>query len=87
MILNDAGIEKLELRVKVQLKKWAGLSGFYGYKEMDFDQIYKLVNSGGWKTEIDASDPAKRVLRMTKEGVVRKAKFTLDEKGRVVRDY
>ncbi|MBP1991844.1 hypothetical protein [Paenibacillus eucommiae] len=84
---QETAVEKLDHRVKVLLKEWAGLSGFYGYKSLELDEIFKLVNTEGWKTNVDKSDPAARIVEMVKEGTVRKAKFSLDEKGRALRDY
>lgn len=86
-IKHETPAEKLDHRVKVLLKEWAGLSGFYGYKSMELDEIFKLVNSEGWSTTIDKSDPSARVLEMTKEDTVRKAKFNIDDKGRALKNY
>lgn len=79
--------EKLDHKVKVLLKEWAGLSGFYGYKDKELDEIFELVNTEGWKTTIDASDPSSRVLVMERDAVGRKAKFSIDDKGRAIKNY
>jgi hypothetical protein len=84
---NNEATEKLDDRVKVLLKKWAGLSGFHKYKDMDLDEIFQLVNTEGWKTEIDQSDPSIRLVQMIKEVTVRRAKFVVDEQGRVIKEY
>ncbi|WP_127534734.1 hypothetical protein [Paenibacillus kobensis] len=82
------GPDKLDHRVHVLLKEWAGLSGFYGYKEMELDEIMELVNTQGYKTEVDRSDPSARIVVMFKDGsAVRKSKFVLDEKGRALKAY
>lgn len=80
-----AGVSKLDHRVTVQLKEWAGLSGFYGYKDMDLEQVLALLNTEGWKTEVDSSEPNARVLIMLKDETVRKGKFVLDDKGRALK--
>ncbi|MVP02357.1 MULTISPECIES: hypothetical protein [Paenibacillus] len=84
---GDTELSKLDFRVKVLLKEWAGFSGFYGYKSMEFDEILALVNTNGWTTTIDASDPSVRIVEMVKEDTVRKAKFSLDDKGRALKNY
>lgn len=86
-VKNETPTEKLDHRVKVLLKEWAGLSGFYGYKTMELEEIFKLVNTEGWVTTVDQADPSARVLEMVKEDTVRKAKFSIDEKGRALRNY
>lgn len=87
MSINNEAMEKLDDRVKVLLKKWAGLSGFHKYKDMDLDEIFQLVNTEGWKTEIDKSNPSIRAVQMLKETTVRRAKFVVDEQGRVIKEY
>ncbi|NHN29568.1 hypothetical protein [Paenibacillus agricola] len=87
MSKNDEVIAKLDERVKVLLKKWAGLSGFHKYKDMDLDEIFQLVNTEGWQTEIDKSDPLIRAVQMSKETTHRRAKFVVDEQGRVIKEY
>ncbi|SFE80178.1 hypothetical protein SAMN04487969_10722 [Paenibacillus algorifonticola] len=84
-IVHTTVEEKLNHKLTVLLKEWAGQSGFFGYKDMDFEQVLALVNTAGWKTELDDSDPSVRSVRMVKEDTVRKAKFILDDKGRVIK--
>ncbi|GMK40312.1 hypothetical protein PCCS19_33680 [Paenibacillus sp. CCS19] len=85
---RGTGVDKLDHRVTVLLKEWAGLSGFYGYKEFGLEEVLALLNTAGWKTDVDASDPAARVVVQFKDGsVVRRSKFTLDEKGRALKVY
>jgi hypothetical protein len=87
MAKNNEVMEKLDERVKVLLKKWAGLSGFQKYKDMDLDAIVQLVNTEGWTTAIDDSDPSIRAVQMSKETTFRRAKFIVDEQGRVIKEY
>ncbi|MFS0839651.1 hypothetical protein [Paenibacillus sp. 1P03SA] len=82
---GSESLDKLDYRVKVLLKEWAGLSGFYGYKSMSLDEILELLNTEGWETRVDKSDPSVRRVVMIKEDTVRKAKFFLDDKGRALK--
>lgn len=85
---RGTGVDKLDHRVNVLLKEWAGLSGFYGYKDFGPEEILELLNTAGWKTDIDRSDPAARIVVQFKDGAaVRKSKFVLDEKGRALKAY
>ena len=45
--------DKLKHVTTVLLKKWAGLSGFYGFKAMEYDEVFALLNTNGWKVIID----------------------------------
>ncbi|OMF34161.1 hypothetical protein BK133_12595 [Paenibacillus sp. FSL H8-0548] len=76
--------DKLKHVTTVLLKKWAGFSGFYGFKAMEYDEVFALLNTGDWKVNIDDSVPSFRVVELFKgEERVRKEKFAIDEAGRV----
>jgi len=83
---GEAAMDRLDHAVKVLLKEWAGLSGFSGYKSMGLDEVYEMVNTDGWKTYIDYSNPAQRIVEMQKGDTKRYAKFVIDDDGKVVRD-
>lgn len=76
--------DKLNHVTTVLLKKWAGLSGFYGFKSMEYDEVLALLNTNGWKAVIDDSVSSSRVVELYKdEKRVRREKFAIDEAGRI----
>ncbi|WP_141506093.1 hypothetical protein [Paenibacillus luteus] len=76
--------DKLKHVTTVLLKKWAGFSGFYGYKAMEFKEVLALLNTNGWKVNIDDSVSPYRVVELYQgDNRVRKEKFAVDEAGRV----
>ncbi|TXK85809.1 hypothetical protein [Paenibacillus sp. N3.4] len=80
----EATSDKLNHSTKVLLKRWAGLSGFYGYKLMEFDEVCALLNSNGWRLQIDDSVASVRIVELYQgETRVRREKFTMDEAGKV----
>jgi len=82
--LTEAVAEKLNNVTTVLLKKWAGLSGFYGFKAMDLNEVLALLNTQGWKATIDDSAASSRVVELYQGDTrVRKQRFTIDEAGRV----
>ncbi|NEW07354.1 hypothetical protein GK047_15225 [Paenibacillus sp. SYP-B3998] len=80
----EATSDKLTHVTKVLLKRWAGLSGFYGYKAMELEELSALLNTNGWKLTIDDSVSSVRVIELYQgENRVRREKFTTDEAGRI----
>ncbi|OBZ08197.1 MULTISPECIES: hypothetical protein [Bacillales] len=76
--------DKLKHVTTVLLKKWAGLSGFYGFKAMEFDEVFALLNTNGWKVTIDDSVSPNRIVELYQgANRVRREKFAVDEAGRV----
>ncbi|WP_159883213.1 hypothetical protein [Paenibacillus puerhi] len=76
--------DKLQHSTNVLLKRWAGLSGLYGYKSMELDEVLALFKAGGWKVVIDDSQSPNRTVELYKEEKrVRREKFIVDEAGRV----
>ncbi|SDC43769.1 hypothetical protein SAMN02799630_00331 [Paenibacillus sp. UNCCL117] len=76
--------DKLNHSTNVLLKRWAGLSGLYGYKDMGLEEVVALFESNGWKVVIDDSASPNRTVELYKEEKrVRKEKFVVDEAGRV----
>lgn len=76
--------EKLKHVTTVLLKKWAGLSGFYGFKAMEFEEVLALLNTNGWKAVIDDSAAPNRTVELYQdEKQVRRERFAVDEAGRV----
>ncbi|WP_169081989.1 hypothetical protein [Paenibacillus sp. PL91] len=76
--------DKLKHVTTVLLKKWAGLSGFYGFKAMEFDEVFALLNTNGWKVTIDDSVSPNRIVELYQgDNRVRREKFAVDEAGRV----
>ncbi|MEC0091782.1 hypothetical protein [Paenibacillus macquariensis] len=82
----EAVMEKLDHRVKVLLKEWAGFSGFSGYKSMDLNDLVQLLNTDGWSTYVDYTNPSIRLVYMEQGDCKREAKFSVDD-GEAVRDY
>lgn len=84
---NDqlAAVEgKLKHVTTVLLRKWAGLSGFYGFKAMEYDEVFALLNTNGWKVVIDDSAAPNRIVELYQgEKRVRREKYAVDEAGRV----
>jgi len=76
--------DKLKHVTTVLLKKWAGFSGFYGFKAMGYDELFALLNTNGWKVIIDDSVSPYRIVELYQgETRVRKEKYATDEAGRV----
>jgi len=76
--------DKLKHVTMVLLKKWAGLSGFYGFKAMEYDEVFALLNTNGWKVVIDDSAAPNRIVELYQgEKRVRREKYAVDEAGRV----
>ncbi|CAM4230221.1 hypothetical protein FHS16_001187 [Paenibacillus endophyticus] len=76
--------DKLQHVTTVLLKKWAGFSGFYGFKAMSLDELFALLNTNGWKVIIDDTAAPNRTVELYQgETRVRKEKFAVDEAGRV----
>ena len=80
----EAVQDKLKHVTTVLLKKWAGLSGFYGFKAMEYDEVLALLNTNGWKAVIDDSASPNRIVELYQgDKRVRREKFAVDEAGRV----
>jgi hypothetical protein len=76
--------DKLKHVTTVLLKKWAGFSGFYGFKAMGYDELFALLNTNGWKVIIDDSVSPYRIVELYQgETRVRREKYSTDEAGRV----
>lgn len=76
--------DKLEHVTTVLLKKWAGFSGFYGFKSMGYSELVALLNTNDWKLVIDDSSSSMRVIELYKEETrVRREKFAIDEAGKI----
>lgn len=76
--------DKLKHVTTVLLKKWAGLSGFYGFKAMEYDEVFALLNTNGWKLVIDDSAAPNRIVELYQgEKRIRREKYAVDEAGRV----
>lgn len=56
--------DKLNHSTTVLLKKWAGLSGFYGYKAMSFEEVFALLNTNGYRVNIDDSAAPNRIIEL-----------------------
>jgi hypothetical protein len=76
--------DKLNHSTKVLLKRWAGLSGLYGYKDMELEEVIALFHDNGWSVRIDDSAAPNRSVELYKEEArIRREKFIVDEAGRV----
>lgn len=76
--------DKLKHVTTVLLKKWAGLSGFYGFKAMEYDELFALLNTNGWKLVIDDTAAPNRIVELYQgEKRIRREKYAVDEAGRV----